>query len=55
MIIACGILLYKHYKGETYYLLGKENDEWSSFAGGRDANETPEMCANREFYEETCG
>ena len=55
MNFAGGILLYKNYKDTVWYLLGKENNEWSSFAGGAEKGETVEECANREFYEETCG
>lgn len=55
MTFAAGIMLYKLYNGKVWYLLGKENNEWSAFAGGGEAGETFEECANREFYEETCG
>ena len=47
-------------KKKLMVLLGKEqkycegSDFWSDFGGKKKKNETPEMCASREFHEETC-
>lgn len=56
---AAGILPYTMYKGDVYFLLGKDarDNSWSDFGGKAEPEDDnrPLNTAIREMYEETCG
>ena len=52
---SCGAILYTIYNNKIYIVLGMEKGQWFPFKGSREKNETNEMAAIREIYEETCG
>lgn len=55
---AAGILIYSKYKGNIYFLLGRDNDnKWSDFGGKCELKDhcDIEQTAAREFYEESLG
>jgi len=55
---AAGILVYSKYKGNIYFLLGRDNyNKWSDFGGKSELKDHGdiEQTASREFYEESLG
>jgi 8-oxo-dGTP pyrophosphatase MutT (NUDIX family) len=60
-MVAGSILPVCLFRGQLFFLFGKENDReetakgWSDFGGGCEKNETPYQTALREGYEETSG
>tara|TARA_E500000178_G_scaffold298057_1_gene305046 strand:+ start:1739 stop:2257 length:519 start_codon:yes stop_codon:yes gene_type:complete len=57
-IYSAGILPYSIYKGNIYFLLGRDNDnKWSDFGGRVEPKDKGEyeITAIREFYEESLG
>ena len=61
--MGAGILPVALYKGEVYFLFGRESRHidhkasglWSDFGGSREKNETYKQTAIREGYEESSG
>lgn len=57
-IYSAGILPYTYYKGNIYFLLGRDSDnKWSDFGGRVEPKDKGdyELTASREFFEETLG
>lgn len=57
-IYSAGILPYTNYKGNIYFLLGRDSDnKWSDFGGRVEPKDRGEyeITACREFFEETLG
>jgi hypothetical protein len=52
---SCGAILYTIYDNKIYIVLGMEKGQWFPFKGGKEKDETNEIAAIREIYEETCG
>jgi 8-oxo-dGTP pyrophosphatase MutT (NUDIX family) len=52
---SCGAILYTIHNGKTYFILGKEHNQWTPFKGRVEPGESYEKAAIRELYEETGG
>lgn len=53
--LRAGVIPYDIINGETWILLGKENNKWSPFAGHVEDGEDIKKAACREFLEEIMG
>lgn len=53
MIKKCGIILWNQSKEQIFLVYGKKSSKWGFPKGHMEENETEEITAKREFYEET--
>ena len=55
--VRCGVIVYTHYKGKTYFCLGVDSSfgDLTDFGGGMKKNENAIECGLRELEEESQG
>ena len=55
--VRCGVIVYTHYKGKTYFCLGVDSSfgDLTDFGGGMKKNENVIECGLRELEEESQG